>query len=215
MREKIIDKILQEKIIVIIRGVAVNDCIPLADALYEGGIRLLEFTFDQKNSDSFRNTAESIKIVSEKYDGKMYVGAGTVTTPELVDIASSAGAKFIISPDTNVDVIKRTVDRGLVSIPGALTPTEILTAHRAGADFVKLFPIDVMGTSYVKSVCAPINHVRFLGVGGINENNAAEFIKAGVMGVGVGGNIVNRKMIENGDFSGITEIAKRFISSIS
>lgn len=214
MRETIIKKVLEEKAIAIVRGASVEDCLKVADALYEGGIRFMEITFNQKNPDSFKDTAAAIKSVSEKYAGKMYIGAGTVTSPELVEIAANAGALYIISPDTNPEVIKKTRELGLVSMPGALTPSEVLLAHRSGADFVKLFPIGSFGPAYVKALCAPISHVKMLGVGGVNEDNAADFMKAGVVGVGVGGNLANKKWIDAGEFYKITETAKKLVENI-
>ena len=214
MRENTIKKVLEEKVIAIVRGVDPEACMKVADALYAGGIRLMEVTFNQKDPASFKDTAEAISRISKAYEGKMLVGAGTVTTPELVEIAVEAGAKYIISPDTNVDVIRRTVELGAVSMPGALTPSEVLLAHRTGADFVKLFPVGNLGTAYVKALCAPISHVKMLGVGGINEDNAADFIKAGVVGVGVGGNLANKKWIEAGEFDKITEVAKKLVANV-
>ena len=214
MRENTIKTVLEEKVIAIVRGVDPDACMKVADALYAGGIRLMEVTFNQKDPASFVNTAEAISRISKVYEGKMLVGAGTVTTPELAEMAVKAGAKYIISPDTNVDVIRRTVELGAVSMPGALTPTEVLIAHRAGADFVKLFPVGNLGASYVKALCAPISHVKMLGVGGVNEDNAADFIKAGVVGVGVGGNLANKKWIDAGEFDKITEVAKKLVANV-
>ena len=214
MRETIIQKVLEEKAVAIVRGASVDACLKVADALYAGGVRLMEITFNHKNPDSYKDTAEAIKQVAEKYEGKMYIGAGTVISPELVELAAKAGAKYIISPDTNVEVIKKTRELGLVSMPGALTPSEVLVAHNAGADFVKLFPIGNLGVSYVKALCAPISHVKMLGVGGVNEDNAAEFMKAGVVGVGVGGNLANKAWIEAGEFDKITEVAKKLVANV-
>ncbi len=214
MRETTIQKVLEEKVIAIVRGVNPDACMKVADALYAGGIRLMEVTFNQKDPSTFKDTAEAISRISKAYEGRMLVGAGTVTTPELVEIAVAAGSKYIISPDTNPAVIQKTRELGVVSMPGALTPSEVLIAHNAGADFVKLFPIGNLGTGYVKAICAPISHVKLLGVGGVNENNAADFIKAGVVGVGVGGNLANKAWIEAGEFDKITETAKKLVESL-
>ena len=214
MRDYTIAQVLEHKAVAIVRGASVEDCIKVADALYEGGIRLMEITFNQKNPDSFKDTAAAISAIAERYEGKMLIGAGTVTTPELVEIAANAGAKFIISPDTNPAVIKKTRELGLVSMPGALTPTEVLIAHNAGADFVKLFPVGNLGASYVKALCAPISHVKMLGVGGVNEDNVAEFLRAGAYGVGVGGNLANKKWIDAGEFDKITASARKLVENI-
>ena len=135
-----------------------------------------------------------------------------MTSVELVELAASAGAKYIISPDTNIDVIKRTRELGLVSMPGALTPTEILTAYNNGADFVKLFPIANLGPAYVKAVRAPISHVPMMAVGGVNETNLREYLDLGMCGAGIGGNLVNKKWVENGEFEKITEVARTMVS---
>ena len=214
MREYTIEQVLEHKAVAIVRGASVEDCLKVADALYAGGIRLMEITFNQKNPASFADTAKAISAIAERYEGRMLVGAGTVTTPELVEIAANAGARFIISPDTNPAVIKKTRELGLVSMPGALTPTEVLVAHNAGADFVKLFPVGNLGASYLKALCAPISHVRMLAVGGVNEENVAEFLSAGAYGVGVGGNLANKKWIEAGEFDKITAVAKKLVENI-
>jgi 2-dehydro-3-deoxyphosphogluconate aldolase/(4S)-4-hydroxy-2-oxoglutarate aldolase len=144
----------------------------------------------------------------------MYVGAGTVLTEKQVDLTAQAGGKFIISPDTCPPVIEKTRDLGLVSMPGALTPTEIQAAHRAGADFVKLFPITSFGTGYVKAVKAPLSHIKLLAVGGVDENNMQDYLKAGVSGFGVGSNIIDKKMLNAGDWSGITALAEKYVHAL-
>ena len=102
----------------------------------------------------------------------------------------------------------------MVSMPGALTPTEVMQAHRAGADFVKLFPIGNLGVSYAKAVMAPISHVKLLAVGGVNENNVAEFLKAGMYGAGIGGNLANKKWIDAGEYHKITETAQKLVEAV-
>lgn len=144
----------------------------------------------------------------------MYIGAGTVLTEKQAELTKSAGGRFIISPDTNPNVIKKTKELGMVSIPGALTLSEIQLAHRSGADFVKLFPITNMGVDYVKAVKAPLSHISFLAVGGVNENNIADYMKAGVCGFGIGSNIVSKKLISENNFEAITESAKQYVSAV-
>ena len=214
MRETVIASIEREKVIAIVRGAGAEACRKVADALYQGGIRLMEITFDQNHPDSFPATAGAIAGIAKTYEGRMLVGAGTVTTPELVDLTARAGGRYIISPDVNEAVIRRTRELGLVSLPGAMTPTEILTAHRAGADFVKVFPAGELGTGYLKAVRAPISHVKLLAVGGINERNAAAFLKAGAVGLGVGGNLANKEWIAAGDFDKITAAARILLEAV-
>lgn len=214
MKDTIKIAIKENKLIAIVRGIEPEKCIRVAQALYDGGFRLVEITFDQKHPETWEDTAKTIGAVAETFAGRMYVGAGTVTCPELVELTHKYGGQFVISPDMNETVIARTCELGMVSIPGALTPTEVMTAHRAGADFVKLFPAGVFGAGYVKAVKAPVSHVDLLVVGGIDENNIGSFLAAGAVGAGIGGNLVNRKWVENGEFEKITAAAEKLVAAV-
>ena len=214
MREKVIKAIEKEKIVVIVRGVESDKLIPLAKAMYDGGIRLLEITYSANGSVSDEDTAKNIEMLAKEFEGKMYIGAGTVLTKKQVELTKNAGGKFIISPDTNKEVIEETIKLGLVSMPGALTPSEIQSAHIYGADFVKLFPVSNFGIGYVKAVKAPLSHIKMLAVGGVDENNMADYLKAGISGFGIGTNIVNKKLIDEGKFDEITHLAKKFVANL-
>ena len=215
MRETIIQEVLNHKIIAIVRGMDQEQTVNIAKALYAGGIRFIEVTFNQKKPEEFYKTADSIRAIREAMGDKMYVGAGTVTSVELVDMAAEAGALYMISPDMDEAVIKRTRELGLVSMPGAYTATEAKKAYNAGADFVKLFPCIGDAPAYVKALCAPLSHIPFLAVGGVDANNANAFIKAGAVGVGVGSSLVNKKWIDAGEYEKITEEAKKMIENIN
>ena len=214
MRQQVIEKILNEKIVVIVRGVEKDKLIPLAEAMYNGGVRLLELTFDSSERISDEETTDSIKMLKKHFGDRMYIGAGTVTKIEQVEYTRNAGGEFIISPDTNAEIIKKTLELDMVSIPGAMTPTEIQTAHRSGADFVKLFPVVNVGSSYIKAVKAPLSNINILAVGGINDSNMQEYLDAGVCGFGIGSNIIDVKLLENGDYDGITRLAEKYVSVI-
>jgi len=210
-----IEKIKESKIIVIVRGVAKEMLLPLAEAMYEGGIRLLECTYDASGKITDEEIAANIEMLAKHFDGRMLIGAGTVLTEKQVALTEAAGGKFIISPDTNVRIIKKTKELGLVSIPGAITPTEVAFAYREGADFVKLFPIDIFGgAKYIKALKAPLSNIPMLAVGGVNPDNMAEFLTAGALGIGIGSGVVDKKLVEAGEFSKITELAKRYTSQI-
>lgn len=213
MKNEVIGKILQEKLIVIVRGVPAERLIPLAEAMYKGGVRLIEITYSADGKVSDEETAECIRRLADHFAGRMYIGAGTVITESQVELTAKAGGQFIISPDTCPEVIKKTVEEGLVSIPGSLTPSEAQLAHRSGADFVKLFPITSLGVEYVKAVRAPLSHIKFLAVGGVDCDNMAEFLKAGVCGFGIGSSIVDKKAVESGDFDSITKLAEKFVAA--
>ena len=214
MKEQLIEVIEREKLIVIVRGVKTEKLIELGEALYDGGVRLMEITFDATGAVSDEMTAEGISLLAKHFAGRMHIGAGTVITEKQVELTWRAGGTFIISPDTNEAVIAKTKELGMISIPGALTPTEAQKAHRAGADFVKLFPAGSLGASYLKAICAPLSHIRFLVVGGIDEKNIPEYRKVGARGFGIGSAIVNAKALEQCDAAQLTALAKKYVDTI-
>ena len=175
-----------------------------------GVIHMMEITFDQSNPNHLVETSKLIKVVSEQMQGKICVGAGTVMNIAQCDAAFQAGAKYFITPNVNVDVIRKANELEVVSIPGALSPTEAAYAYEEGADFVKLFPAGDLGSNYIKSLCAPLNHIPFLAVGGVSPDNIKEFANAGVCGFGVGGKLIDKKAIYNGEYEKITKIAQEY-----
>ena len=210
LREGVIEKVLQKKVIAIVRGLYGENVIKLAEALFTGGIEMIEITFDQSRPEIHAATVEAVRLLNERMDGRMLIGVGTVTSVAMVESAHAAGARYIVSPNVEPNVIRRTVELGLVSMPGALSPTEIMAAHNAGADFVKLFPAAQLGPDYIKAVRAPCNHIPLLAVGGVNERNAKDYLAAGCVGVGVGGNLVNKDWIAEGAFDRISALAREY-----
>ena len=213
MREDIIKKVEDKKIIAIIRGLDSETAVKTAEALYKGGIELIEVTFNQKAPETFSDTADAISEIKKECNG-VSVGAGTVLNTAQVDIACNAGAEFIISPDADEEVIRYTVKKGLVSLPGAYTATEIKKAHDAGADFVKVFPCLDGATKYIKAIKAPLSHIKLLAVGGVNADNARDFIDAGAVGIGVGSSLVNKDFIKNGEYEKLTALAEKFVKNL-
>ncbi|GAA0733782.1 bifunctional 4-hydroxy-2-oxoglutarate aldolase/2-dehydro-3-deoxy-phosphogluconate aldolase [Clostridium oceanicum] len=211
MNESIIERVHKEKIIAIIRGCEPSICISLAKALYKGGITMIEVTFNQNDPQSFNKTTEAIQSIAKYFEGKVLVGAGTVLTKEQVNLAARAGAKYIISPNVNKDVIEYTKQLGLVSMPGAFSASEICQAYELGADFVKVFPVANLGSQYIKALKAPLSHIPLLAVGGVNKDNIKDFLNAGAVGVGVGGKLVDKNLIEKKEFDKITSLAKEYI----
>ena len=210
----LISLIKEEKLIVIVRGVEKDKLIPLAEAMASGGIRLLEITFDASGKVSDEETAERIRMLVSHFGDRLAIGAGTVLSERQVALTKEAGGKFIISPDTCDAVIRKTKALGMLSMPGALTPSEITAAHRAGADLVKLFPITSLGTAYVKAVKAPLSHIPLLAVGGVDETNMADYLKAGVAGFGVGSNIIDKAALADGDYAKITALAEKYVQVV-
>ena len=214
-REEIIRAIEQHRIIVIARGLSREELLKTAEAMYRGGIRLMEVTFNACGNPSDAETAANIAMLAEYFKGKMYIGAGTVLRPAQVDLAAKAGAAYIISPDSRREVIERTRELGLVSLPGAFTPTECTTAWDFGADFIKIFPNSEMKPSYIKALKAPLSHIRFLAVGGVDLDNLQDYMAAGACGIGIATGIINKQMVKAGDFDGITELARRYTEKMA
>ena len=213
-RIKVIEQIEEKSCIAIVRGIEAKHCAALAQALYDGGISLIEVTFDQKDRDGWQQTLEGIRVIRDHLGDKVCVGAGTVMTKEQVTLAKGAGASFLISPHLDTELIRLTNEQGMVAIPGALTPTEVVQAWKAGAAFVKTFPADVGGPSFIRAVKAPLGHIPLLAVGGVNEKNVRSFLEAGACGVGIGGSLVNRQWILQNEFEKIRDLAEQIVIEI-
>lgn len=213
-KQEVIDSILKGKIIAILRKIDPEYFEQTVEAFSKGGIRHMEVTFDGAGVFTQETTLKQIELIAEKYEGQILAGAGTVLTVEQVEAAYKAGAKYIISPNTDEAVIKRTVELGMVSIPGALTATEVQNAHKWGADFVKLFPAGDLGLSYIKSIMAPLNHVKYIAVGAVNSENLLQFLNVGVVGVGVSSSLVNMKLIREKRYDELTALAQSFTSQL-
>jgi 2-dehydro-3-deoxyphosphogluconate aldolase / (4S)-4-hydroxy-2-oxoglutarate aldolase len=213
--QKVREAIIGQKLIAIIRGVEGGKIIETVDALSRGGIHLVEITLDQSDEGRLQEALDAIRCVSREFNGRVFAGAGTVLTPAQASRAVEAGALYIISPDTNPAVIRRTRELGALAIPGAFTPTEIAGAAAAGADFVKLFPAGLLGCEYVKTVRAPLPHIRLLAVGGVDLTNAGDFLRAGVVGFGIGSNLVDRKLVSRGSFGEIEARSRAFVHAVT
>lgn len=212
MKAEVLKAVKETRLVAIIRGMDPEVCVRLAEAYAEGGIRLVEVTFDQSGDPG--KTVAAIKAIREGFAGRLHVGAGTVLTADQLQMVIDAGGEFMVTPSTNPMLIRAASAAGLATMPGAFTPTEIVTAHEAGADIVKVFPVRSLGPQYVKDVLAPLKHVRLMAVGGVNPDNAADYLRAGCVGVGASGSLVNKEWIAAGEWSKIAAEAKRFISNL-
>ncbi|MFA7118979.1 MAG: bifunctional 4-hydroxy-2-oxoglutarate aldolase/2-dehydro-3-deoxy-phosphogluconate aldolase [Sphaerochaetaceae bacterium] len=210
----VVSFITEHRLVAIARKVETKDIVDTALALNKGGICLLEITFNQASPTCIKDTVASIIAVKKALGNKMCVGAGTVTTEAQAQAAAAAGADFSLAPNTDIAVISEMKRLGMVAVPGALTPSEILSAWNAGADIVKLFPAGNFGLSYVKAIRGPINHVPLMAVGGINEKNVKEFLDNGFCSCGIGSNIVRNDLIHEGKFEELTSLAKSFVQAI-
>ncbi len=201
--KQIYQHIREEKIIAIVRGVSADRVIRIAEALYAGGLRLMEITCNTPG------VTEMIAAVSKAMEGKMFVGAGTVLSEKLAREVCSAGAQYVIAPDINPAVVEFCLKRGVPVIPGAATPTEILLAKRLGVTMIKIFPAEALGANYIQQIRGPIDDMDFVAVGGITEGNMAEFLQAGCAAVGLGGSLIKKEWVESGDWASLSALAKK------
>lgn len=205
---KTLETILTSRLIGIVRLRSETGVLESMQALAEGGLRAIETTL---------NTPGALKAIAAARtalgDG-VVIGAGTVLSTADVRRASDAGAQFIVSPDTQQTVIAATADAGLVSIPGALTPTEVAAALRHGADLVKLFPANVFGPGYVKDLLGPLNRARLVPTGGVRLENLGEWFDAGAVAVALGSSLVDPAAVEAGDWAGIAARARAFAEAV-
>lgn len=203
------------KVIAIVRGVKPELLLQTAQALEAGGIRLMEITFDHRSPGGIQDTLRGISLLRERMGDRLRLGAGTVLSVREAEEACAAGAAYIISPNADREVIRRTKELGMLSLPGAMTPTEAVVAHQAGADFVKIFPIGVLGSGYLKQLTAPLPHIPFLAVGGVDGSNARAYLEAGAAGVGVGSSLTQAAWLREGRFDRMEEAARQLVRQLS
>jgi 2-dehydro-3-deoxyphosphogluconate aldolase/(4S)-4-hydroxy-2-oxoglutarate aldolase len=202
---EVYEAVRRQKIIVILRGVDAGKIVDIANALYAGGIRLMEVTCNTPG------VTEMIATLSRKLAGKMIIGAGTVITKNLCDGAVAAGAEYIVAPDVNPEVIKHALDKDIAVLPGAATATEVLTAARAGAQMAKIFPAAVLGPDYIRQLRGPIDNIDFVAVGGVRLNNIADFMAAGCAAVGIGTAALGKELIQESNWAQISRAASEYI----
>ena len=212
--DEVLARIGQEKLVAILRGVPMERVDGVVGALVRGGVRILEFTFDHAEPDCVAANAAKSRRTARRFGDQVLVGCGTTLTVQEVEAAHEAGACLVISPNVDMAVIRRTRQLDMVSMPGALTPTEIVAAHQMGADIVKLFPAGELGLGYIKAVRGPLSHIPMSAVGGVKPENVSDFLDAGVCGFGVGGQLVLAKAVKSGDDAAIEARARAFTEAI-
>jgi 2-dehydro-3-deoxyphosphogluconate aldolase/(4S)-4-hydroxy-2-oxoglutarate aldolase len=203
-----VKEFMESKVIVVCRGIAQEEIVKVASALYEGGIRFMEVPFNQADPSTFSATAAKIKAVKEALGGKMHVGAGTVITMEQFELAKDAGAEIIVSPTLEEDVITATKAAGLISMPGCATPSEMTRAYKLGADLIKLFPSSMVNMKVIKEIRVPLNHLPLVCFGGVSAENIQEVLATGVVGVGVASAVLDKQALADKDYGKITALAK-------
>ncbi|MCZ2152051.1 MAG: bifunctional 4-hydroxy-2-oxoglutarate aldolase/2-dehydro-3-deoxy-phosphogluconate aldolase [Bryobacterales bacterium] len=209
-KQTILKNILDIGIVPIVRASSYDDALAAVDAIYEGGIRAVEITM------TVPGAIQALEKVADKLGDKMTLGAGTVLDPETCRACFLAGAQFIVTPALRLATIEMARRYSKPIMPGALTPTEILTAWEAGADFVKIFPCGNMGgPKYIKALKGPLPQVEMIPTGGVNLETAGEFLKAGAAAVAVGGELVDAKSLKEKTFGVITGRARQYLDVIA
>lgn len=203
-------------VVAVVRVDSADEALGATRALLRGGVRAIEITFTVPDAARViaRVARESESGNLEAPDGELLLGAGTVTSAAQAHQAIDAGAQYLISPCVIPEVIAVARERGVAMLPGALTPTEIFNAFQMGGDIIKVFPATRMGPSYIKDVRAPLPHIPLLPTGGVDAQNAGEWIKAGAVALGVGGKLVDRAAIKAGDWSIITQRAQELVAAV-
>lgn len=203
-----VEHIKRHQLVAILRGTRLEDIVPVAKALSDGGIKTLEVTLNTPRA------LEMIEILAEVLRGSVLVGAGTALTTHDVSEAIKVGAKFIISPHTDPSIIRATKDLGAVSIPGAFTPTEILQAHQYGGDIIKVFPA-TNGADYISDIRGPLPHIPLMPTGGVNIRNIEAFKNAGAVAFGIGSALVNsQKEVSPEYLSQLSHVARQYLQAV-
>ncbi len=208
-----LDLIQKEKFIAILRRVPEDKALPAVNALWRGGVRLFEVTFDPTDHDTLVRTPRLISAIRERYP-EAAVAAGTVVFPDYVRAAKEAGAGMIVSPGTDEEVMTLTKEAGMLSVPGAFTPSEIMRAWRLGADIVKIFPIEPHNIPYLANILSPLSYVRFLPTGGVNPDTAGTFIRMGAVAVAAGASVLSPAALAANDLGAIEEAARKHCEAV-
>jgi 2-dehydro-3-deoxyphosphogluconate aldolase / (4S)-4-hydroxy-2-oxoglutarate aldolase len=208
-REAVVRAIQDFGIVAVIRMRDPGKLRAVVDALAEGGVRALEVTM------TVPNAVALIRELAPTMPDGFILGAGTVTDAATVNAVVDAGARYVVSPVFRREVIRACHERGVAVAPGCFTPTEILDAHDAGADIIKVFPATALGPQYIKDVRAPLPQVRLMPTGGVTLDNAGDWIRAGAVAVGVGSALLDAAAIESGRFEVIAQNARRIVANVA
>ncbi len=208
-KSEVIGRIIEIGVVPVVRASSADEAMGAVEAIKAGGVPILEITM------TVPGAIKVIEKIADKFGDEVVLGAGTVLDPETARACMLAGAQFIVSPALNLKTIELCQRYSVAICPGALTPTEVVTAWQAGADFVKVFPCSAMGgASYIKGLKAPLPQVELIPTGGVNLKTAADFIKAGSSALGIGADLVDLKALREGNAAQITASAKQFVQLV-
>lgn len=208
-KEQILQQILQRKAVAVLRVQEVEKLKDIIHALSLGGISVIELTM------SIPNAIHVIEQAVEEVTDDVIIGVGSVLTSKIAEDAIKAGAKYVVSPILKKEIIGAAHDKDVPVMPGAFTPTEIQTAFESGADIVKVFPADVLGTEFFKAVLAPMPHLKLMPTGGVSLTNADEWLNAGAVAIGLGSALLDKEAVKSGNYQKLTENAQKVINSIA
>lgn len=204
----------ETKLVAILRGVPSDQLFELLDCLYNNGIRLAEITYDATDDIPDEMTASDIGRAATYMEGRMLIGAGTVIRREQVELTKAMGGKFIISPNMDPEIIRYTKELDMISMPGAMTVSEVCDAVNAGADYVKLFPVSVLGPGFVKAILAPLRNAKLVAVSGVTPNNIDEYMRAGCVGAGIGSGFFTPEQVQARRYDLIAQNVQNFANAI-
>ncbi len=203
-----LQRVVQSGIVAVIRADRGELLADVAEALLAGGVSVMEVTF------TVPKAAQVLEQVASRLGDRVLLGAGTVLDSETARIALLSGAEFIVSPSTHLEVIQLCQRYDKLVMPGALTPTEIVTAWQAGADIVKVFPSDLTGPKYLKAIHGPLPQIRLMPTGGVNLQTASDFLRNGACALGIGGSLVEAQAVKEADFARIESLARQFVEIV-
>jgi 2-dehydro-3-deoxyphosphogluconate aldolase/(4S)-4-hydroxy-2-oxoglutarate aldolase len=209
-KEVILRSILDIGVVPVVRTSSAESAIRAIEAVYRGGIRAAEITM------TVPGAIKALEKLADAFGDKLVLGAGTVLDPETARICMLAGAEFFVTPALNVKTIEMAKRYSKVIMPGALTPTEVVTAWEAGADFVKVFPCGALGgAKYIKALKAPLPHIEMVPTGGVSLETTADFLRAGAAAVAVGAELIDAKTISEGRYEVFEERARQFLAEVA
>lgn len=207
-KQEVLELLLETKIVAVIRLADPAKLIKVANAIYDGGVSAIEITM------TVPNAIKVIEQASKELGDRMLIGVGSVLFAETAKQAIDAGAKYVVSPVFKKEIIESAHANGTPAMPGCFSPTEIQTAYEAGADIIKVFPADILGMNFFKGILAPMPHLKLMPTGGVTLTNAGDWLKAGACAVGVGTALLDKKAIDQEDYTILTENAKKIRASI-
>ncbi len=207
-KTEMLEKVKELGLLAVIRGPSAELTVKMVEALVAGGVLGIEITYSTPNAE------EVVRTLSKMFGSRIVLGMGTLTKPEQTLSAKEAGANFLVSPVCEPVLVKSMVDSGLLTMAGALTPTEVLQAYNLGSDVVKIFPGSLGGPAYVKALKGPFPYIPMMPTGGVSASNVAEWFATGVVAVGAGSELCPPQLAKEGKFDEITKRAAEFVQVV-